>query len=249
MRRIWYFVILLPSLATAGTRTQYFSPLSTITFSSGTATSAGIVFDASASSLPAVGTSPLVFPITIGSGSNMFVAVGCGSTAGDNVTAITVGGNAMTLSTSVPNTGTTGNSIWTYAGPASGSQNISATIDSGVTNRTGCIAASWSGVKQSGTIDVSTATLNYPAAGSMSTSTITTAGLNEALFDVVMDINNDVPAPTQSGQTAIVVAPKGSSWVICASSRTAATAATYDMGWFVTQTPHSTSAIAIKPAP
>lgn len=179
----------------------------------------------------------------------MFLAVGCGNTSGDVVTAMTVGGNAMTLSTQVPNVGTTENSIWTYVGPSAGSQNISATIDSGVTNRTGCIAASWSGVKQTSTVDVATATVNYPAAGSMSTSTLTTSGLNEAIFDVVFDNNNEIPAPTQSGQTAIAVVQKGTSWVIGASSRTAATAGTYDMGWFVTQTPHSTSAIAIKPAP
>lgn len=247
MNKFLVALLFLPSFVYGGTITTSFSPLGTITISSGTAIPTGIIFDASASSAPNAGSSPLVFAITIGSGNNRFIAVGCGNTAGDNVTAVTVGGNAMTLSTSIANSGTAA-SVWTYIAPASGSQNISATIDSGVSNRTGCIAASWTGVAQSVAVDMSTATYNYPA-GSMSTSTLTTASLNEALFDVVMDINNDVPAPTQSNQTAIAVVPHGSSWVVASSSRTLTTAATYDMGWYVTQNPHATGSIAIKPAP
>ena len=246
------FLLMLASPTYAGTGTFTFgSGGGTITISSGPASTTDIItFDAATSSgaYTDVAT-PLTWSHTIGSGADRFIAVGCGTSANDQISGITIAGSALTLSTSVVN-GTNGrNYIWTYIAPPSGAQTISVSDTASHANRLNCGAVSFAGVSQSSPVDASTVTVNYPGAGTI-TATWNTVTANDALFDVVNDYNNGTLVPG-SGQAQ--TSQRGNSaqfYTVATSTKQATTAGSYTMTWTGAGGSVVTSAaIAIKPGP
>jgi hypothetical protein len=245
MKKLLVLTLFLPAISFAGTITTSFNPLGTITYSSGTAAAGGggtgITFDATSSSNTVGISGGTTFNLTIGSCSYRFLAVACGGSF--DTTTATVGGNSMTVSTrTILGQGWI---IYTYVAPPSGSQSIALAWTNALSRP--CAAASFCGVNQSTPIDVSTATFNFPDAGNSSATLVTTAS-GDALFDIVTTADNtNIPATTQSGQTAIFTSLTYSMGI---STRAVTTAGSYDMGWSNLPTnPHSTGVLAIKAAP
>ena len=242
----------LPWVAHAGTITTSFSPLGTITISSGTAsTTDTIAFDAVSSSGAFTDqATPLTWTHTVGVGTDRVIVVGCGTGSGDNVTGITVGGAGMTLSTSSILNSLVRTFIYTLANPSSGAQTISVSDVASHTSRLSCAAVSFSGAKQTSPVDSSTSTVSYPGGGTI-TSTWNTTIANDVLIDVVAD----------GGETGTLVAgslqaqkyQKGEPnnyYVVGVSTKAATTAGSYTMTWTGASGANvCSSAVAIQPGP
>lgn len=245
-------MLFIPGISFAGTITTSFSApgAGTIIFSSG-AVSGGsaqtIAFDTISASGFVSGSSPLTWNHTIGSGSNRFLAVGCGTYVADTVTGITVGGNAMTLQHITGMAGQVQAAIYTYINPPSGVQAIAVSASSGISNRVKCGAISWTGVNQSVGVDISTGQINTVGAG-VQASTITTTVANDILFDFVSDDNTGETISPSAGQ-AQQFHDDGSGPTVFGSTMTATTAGNYRMGWSVVNTNSAQSVIAVKPGP
>lgn len=195
-----------------------------------------VLFDSSTAGTLMTGADPIVWNMTIGALTNRFLVVGCGSNSGNTVTGITVGGNAMTLSTNSTISGTSCNAgacnavLYTYKNPPSGSQTISVALSAGSDNRFGCGAVSYSCVNQTTPIDTSTGTINSPGSGT-NTITFTTTVANDALVDIINKSVNGLPT-AGSGQTVLWKQDLTSdSTSVASSSTTAVSPGSYSMTW------------------
>lgn len=125
---------------------------------------------------------PIVWNMTIGSGSNRAVVVTCAGDQTPNLlTGITVGSLSLTLA----NVTTDGaDSVWTYYGiaPASGSQTITVSSNGG---HQSCGAFSFTGVNQSTPLEISTGTVLPGDSGTTGyvSSTFTTTVAGDYLVD------------------------------------------------------------------
>lgn len=234
-----FVLFLLSSPCVAGTITTNYSPLGTITISSGTAAATNIAFDAQSNSGFVSGGSPLTWNHTLGGSAN-FIAVGCATRISDEVSGVTVGGAAMTKSTDTFSGTAERTFIFTKASPATGTQSIAAATTSGISDRVKCGAVSWSGVSG---VDVSTGTRN--SGGGVQVNTLVTTVANAVLFDVVSDGNTSESITAQSGQSQFW--SEGTGWTTLGSTRAVTTAASYNLEWQVVNTPSCQSSIAVKP--
>lgn len=196
------------------------------------------------------GGSPLTWSHTI-SGTNRLMVLGC-STAFGQISGITVGGNAMTLSTqaigaSDPNAA----QIWTLIAPPTGSQSIVATFINSSNNGVYCAATSFTGANQSTAVDVSTASFNSPGAGTQ-TATLTTLSANDMLLDVIED-RQGTGDTVGGGQTAFGTFVNGGVHSGGISTKLVTAPGTYSMTWTTVNAGGGgqviQSVIAIKAAP
>lgn len=222
-------LLFLASVSHAGTITTAFSPLGTITFSSGTNSSIPIAIDSQTVSPSGTGgSSPMTWSMTIGSGSNRFLALGC-STAFGVISGITINGTPLVLSTqAVINLDPNAASIWTLVAPPSGSQSIVVTWAGSSNHGVYCAATSFTGVNQSSPIDVSTASFNSPGTGTQ-TATLTTITKNDMLFDAIED-RQGTGDTVGGGQTAFGAFVDGVQSG-GTSTKTSTNAGAYSMSW------------------
>lgn len=246
-------LLFLCGTAHAGTITTAFSPLGTITFSSGTAapSSIPVVVDSQTVSPSGTGgSSPMTWNMTIGSGSNRFLAVACVADFGI-ISGVTVNGSAMTRSAAESNCGADPRetSFYTSINPPSGSQAIVATWSGSSNHGMFCIAKSYTGVNQSSPIDISTGSFNTPGS-STNTVTWTTTVNNDLLMDAASgaDATGATVIVAGSGQTAYGnFGDSAAGYVGAISTKASTTAGSQTMQW-TNITSGCQSAIAIAPA-
>lgn len=184
------------------------------------------------SGAPTGGASPLAWNITVGSCSDRMLIVGCATDFDRNVTGITYDSNAMTYGTNTYRTGgqQTGTWMYYYPNPASGSKSVSVSWSGGGSNNgITCMAIDFCGVKQSGTVDVTSGT--YYTASTI-TGTLVTGTDNDLLVDVVY-AQDQVASATAGASQGIHwnVYNSNHSFSLLVSTKQVTTAGSYDMTW------------------
>lgn len=253
MKKILFLFLIVPGIASAGTITTAFNPLGTITFSSASITSIPITIDSQTFSPSFTGgSSPLTWNMTIGSGSNRFVAIGC-QNAFSTISGITLNGSALTLqhTQTSPSGDPETTTMWSMVAPPSGSQSIVVSFSGSSNNGCSCSATSFTGVNQSAPVDISSGAYNTPGSGT-NTVTFTTTVKNDMLMDSIVDrqgSTNDIPGSGQTGFNLFSGLGVMSGGI---STKSATTAGSYSMTWTGTNSGGGNqvcqSAIAIVPA-
>jgi hypothetical protein len=198
-----------------------------------------IAFDAVNSSQ---GTAnPYTFSHT-SSGSNLVGLVSIQALAGDVVSAVTWGGNAMTLVDKQNRGDGRYDSLWIITAPATGSQTISIT-NSG-SNQIKARAITYTGAAQSGQPDISNKTTNS-SASSISLS-FTTSTIDDWLVGIVDTTSAGASASTNTYQRQSV--DDATFWD---SNGPQGAAGSYSLNWSLSPSSGNNSIIgvAIKPAP
>lgn len=200
---------------------------------------AGIAFDAVSTS---AGTAnPYTFSHT-STGSNLVGLVSIQAIAGDVVSAVTWGGNAMTLVDKQDRGDGRYDSLWIITGPSTGPQTISITNSGG--NQIKARAITYTGAAQSGQPDASNKTTNSSASSiSLSFTTTTTDDWLVALVDTTSAGSS---ASTNTYQRQSV--DDASFWD---SNGPQGVAGSHSLNWNLSPSSGNNSAIgvAIKPAP
>lgn len=233
-------LLFLAGVSHAGTMTTFFTS---------TAPDTIVVDSATIAPTPSGASSPISWTHLVGSGTRRLMMVGCATAFDVGTLSVTVGGNAMTKSTSTAEGTPYQTYIFYYPSPASGSQTIEVSWTSGGSDsRVLCGAVSYAGVSQSSPVEVSTGT--YSGNGSI-TSTLTTLTANDALFGVLNDNGGSSQSgvPT-AGQNVIKFMPGSSNgFGLYISSRAATTAGSYSDSWTSHGGPVQESYIGIKRGP
>ena len=180
----------------------------------------------------------------------MALVVGCATAFDIGTLSVTVGGNAMTKSTSTVEGTPYQTYIFTYANPPSGSQAIQVSWDSGGSDhRVLCGAVSFSGVNQSQIVDVST--VAYAGGGTIAPS-LTTLTANAVLLGVVNDNGSGsyIGVPLSGQVVKVQNTDAGTNnYTLTISTRQATTTGSYSDSWNTFGGPTQESYIAIKPGP
>lgn len=208
-----------------------------------------IAFDSSTLYTRSGASSPGSWNMTIGSGVDRFLVVGCAYTAGRTITGVTIGGSALTQSTGTFEAADpAGTFIFTYKNPPSGSQTLAVSWAGGSGDQgVDCGAISFSGVSQSNPIDVSTGSYTT---GSTAAATLTTNGSNEYLIDILNDTGGGINTAGGSQTAYNRVANISEGNMVVESTQAATTAGTYSNSWSACDTHyHLQSMIAINPGP
>ena len=144
-------------------------------------------------------SSPLSFNITIGSGSNRAVAVGCSFSSSVTGITVTVGGSSATLVSGTQSSGESYiSTIHVLAAPSSGSQSVSVSWTG--TSSTYCGAVSASGVDQA--TPMNNGTFEHNGSGPTASVTITTT-TGDLTFSVVSCESGSTPtSPNQTSRWA-----------------------------------------------
>lgn len=244
-------MLFLPAISSAGTKTTFFTPLGTITISSGTNTAAGpdtIVVDTETMAGGTGSSNPLTWSITLGNGSgatDKYVTVGCAG-LGVSVTAVTVGSQTLSRIRHDVVTSTNWSELWGSTHTLTGAQTISVTPSAGNSGNLACGAVSFTGVSQTNAVDVSTGSTQNGTAQSV---TWTTTNANEYLIDVLNNTNNTAPTvgSLQLSRWNVHNTTQGSYGD--GSTKAAPTAGSQTMSWTIATTNTAQSAAALNPGP
>jgi hypothetical protein len=203
-----------------------------------------VAIDSQTASVASAGTTPLTWNMTVGSGANRFLVVGCYSSR--IITSVSYAGISMSQ-LRVDSGPAFLSYMFTLVNPASGSNAFSVAYTGGDDTQVLCGATSFTGVNQSSPIDVSTGAYNTPGGGA-ETVTWTTNIANDMLLDILAynETANPTPGASQTLQWRIVSSGQGVSGL--GSTKPTTTPGSQTMTWTTTNTAVQ-SAVAIAPAP
>lgn len=215
-------LLFLASAAHAGTMTTFFTSTAPDTIA---------IDSVTVSPTPSGASSPVSWTHLVGSGTRRFIGVGCATAFDVASISVTVGGNAMTKSSSTAEGTPYQTYSFYYVNPPSGSNTVQLSWTSGSTDsRLLCAAYSFSGTSQSTPIEVSTG--SYSGNGSL-TATLSTLTANDVLIGIVNDNGSSSQIGVPTGGQGIIKYLPGSSngFSLYVTSRTVTTAGSYSDTW------------------